>query len=148
MRVILRSDVANVGKRGDIVEVSDGYARNFLFPRGVAMKATDGAVAQASSMRRARDLRDAQDKAAAQEIAKALVAKTISIKAKAGPEGRLYGSVTTTEVVAAIADQVGIDLDRRTLHLAEPIKSLGSHSVAVKLHNEVEFPVMIDVVTG
>jgi large subunit ribosomal protein L9 len=99
-------------------------------------------------MRRARDLRDAQDRAAAEEVARRLVPKVITITAKAGSEGRLFGSVTSSDVVDAVADQAGIDLDRRKLLLSEPIKSLGTHSVAVRLHPDVEFPVTVEVVAG
>jgi large subunit ribosomal protein L9 len=146
MKVILRSDIAKVGKRGDIIDVSDGYARNFLFPKGLAIKATDGAVQQAASMRRARDLRDAQDRSAAEEVARRLVAKVITIPAKAGTEGRLFGSVTAADIVEAVEKQAGVVIDRRKLLLADPIKSLGSHQVAVRLHSDVEFPVTLDVV--
>jgi len=148
MKVILRSDLDGVGKRGDICEVSNGYARNFLFPRGLAIKATDGAVTQAGSMRRARDLRDAEDRSAAEEVARALVARTITISAKAGSEGKLYGSVTAADITAAVGDQAGIELDRRNVHLGEPIKLVGSHQVPVKLHTEVEFPLTVDVVAS
>jgi large subunit ribosomal protein L9 len=106
-KVILRADVANVGKRGDICEVSDGYARNYLLPKGLAIKASDGAVAQAAAMRRKRDLRDAADRAAAEEIARTLVARTITITAKAGTEGRLFGSVTATDIVDAVEKRRG-----------------------------------------
>ncbi len=147
VKVILRADVAQVGKRGDIVEVSDGYARNYLYPKRLAIVATDGAVSQANSMRRARDLKDAADRSAAEEIARALVAKVITIKARAGSEGRLFGSVTSTDVVEAIAAQSGVELDRRKVHV-DPIKTLGTHSASVKLHSDVEFPVTIEVVTG
>jgi large subunit ribosomal protein L9 len=146
MKVILRKDTDKVGKRGDIVEVAEGYARNFLLPKGHAIKASDGAVAQAASMRRARDLRDAKDREAAETIAKVLVSRTISIKAKAGSEGRLFGSVTASDVAEAIKAQTSIDIDRRKLHL-DQIKTLGSHQVSVRLHSDVEFPVTIDVVT-
>src|SRR4051794_22889779 len=111
MRVILRADVDELGKRGDICEVTNGYARNFLFPRGLAMKATDGAVSQAGVMRRARDVRDAVDPAAAEEIARTLVPKTITITAKAGAEGKLYGSVTAADITAAVSEQVSVELD-------------------------------------
>ena len=148
MRVILRSDIAEVGKRGDICEVSSGYARNFLFPRGLAIKATDGAVNQAASMRRSRDLRDAEDRSAAEEVARALVARTITITAKAGSEGKLYGSVTASDITAAVAAQAGVELDRKKLHLPEAIKVVGSHQVPVKLHSDVEFPITVDVVTA
>jgi large subunit ribosomal protein L9 len=147
-KVILRQDIANVGKRGDICEVSDGYARNYLFPKQLAIVATDGAVNQAASMRRARDVRDAQDRSASEEVARRLVPKVITIVAKAGPEGRLFGSVTAADVVQAVSEQAGIDLDRRKLLLNDPIKALGTHSVAVRLHTDVEFPVTVEVVAG
>jgi large subunit ribosomal protein L9 len=145
MKVILRSDVAGLGKRGDICDVKDGHARNYLLPRSLAMVATPGAVDQAASMRRGRDLRDAQDRDAAQEIAKALVARTITIPVKAGTEGRLYGSVTTSDIAEAVEAQAGIVIERRKLH-SDPIKSLGTHTVVAKLHGAVEFPITIDVV--
>ena len=147
-KVILRADVDGVGKRGDICEVSNGYARNFLLPRGLAITANDGAVNQAASMRRARDLRDAADRSAAEEVARTLVARTITISAKAGVEGKLYGSVTSADVVAAVSEQAGVDLDRRQLNLADPIKALGSHQVPVKLHSDVQFPITVDVVSA
>jgi large subunit ribosomal protein L9 len=145
VKVILRADLAGVGKRGDIVEVSDGHARNYLLPQHLAIRATEGATNQAKAMRRARDLRDAADRESAQTIATALVAKTIVIPAKAGAEGKLFGSVTTGDIAQAIHAQANISIDRKKLH-AEPIKSLGIHSVSVKLHTDVEFPVSIEVV--
>jgi large subunit ribosomal protein L9 len=146
MKVILRTDVSELGKRGDILEVADGYARNFLVPKGLAMKATDGAASQAASMRRARDLRDAQDRAAAETLATTLVPKVITVTARAGSEGRLFGSVTAGDIAAAIEAQTNVQIDRRKLVLPEPIKSLGTHVVPAKLHADVEFPVTIDVV--
>jgi len=148
VKVILRQDVPSVGKRGDICEVSPGFARNYLLPKQLAMVATDGAVSQAAAMRRARDVRDAQDRSAAEEVARRLVPKIITILAKAGSEGRLFGSVTSTDVVDAVSAQAGVDLDRRKLLLNDPIKSLGTHSVAVRLHPDVEFPVTVEVVAG
>ncbi|MCX6519840.1 MAG: 50S ribosomal protein L9 [Actinobacteria bacterium] len=145
MKVILRNDLVGVGKRGDIVEVSDGHARNYLLPKGHALVATDGAVSQAKAMRRARDLRDAADRESAQTIASALVARTITITAKAGSEGRLFGSVTTGDIAQAIHAQANISIDRKKLHV-EQIKTLGTYSVAVKLHSDVEFPVSVEVV--
>ncbi len=146
VKLVLRDDLKGIGKRGDIVEVSDGYARNFLLPKGFAFVATDGAVNQAGAMRRARDLRDAQDRDSATSIATALVPKVIVIPAKAGKDGRLYGSVTAADVVAAIEEQTNIALDRKQLHM-EPIKTLGEHSVSAKLHSAVEFPIRLEVVT-
>ncbi|MCB0999938.1 MAG: 50S ribosomal protein L9 [Ilumatobacteraceae bacterium] len=145
MKVILRNDLVGVGKRGDIVDVADGYARNYLLPKGHAFTASDGAVNQAKAMRRARDLRDAADRESAQTIASALVARTIVITAKAGSEGKLFGSVTTGDIAQAIHEQANISIDRKKLHV-EPIKSLGTYSIAVKLHADVEFPVSVDVV--
>jgi large subunit ribosomal protein L9 len=145
MRVILRNDLAGLGKRGDIVEVADGHARNYLLPKGHAMPASEGAVSQAKAMRRARDLRDAADRESAQTIASALVARTIVIPAKAGTEGKLFGSVTTSDIAHAIQLQTNISIDRKKLHV-EQIKSLGTYSVSAKLHHDVEFPVTIDVV--
>ena len=144
MKVILRSDLDRVGKRGDIIDVADGYGRNYLLPRGLAMVATDGAVDQAAKMRRSRDLRDASDREASQTIASALVPKVIEITAKAGKEGRLFGSVTTADVVQAIAAQTGIDLDRKTIEI-DPIKTVGQHTATARLHSDVSFPIRIEV---
>jgi large subunit ribosomal protein L9 len=146
MQVVLRTDVPDLGKRGDVLDVSDGYARNYLVPKGLAMKATAGAATQAQSMRRARDLRDAQDRAAAETLATTLVPRVITVKARAGSEGRLFGSVTAADIATAIEAQAHVQVDRRKLVLAEPIKSLGTHIVPAKLHADVEFPVTVDVV--
>ena len=148
MRIVLRDDVDNLGKKGDLVDVADGYARNYLVPKGLAFRATPGAEQQAASMRRSRDLRDAQDRGAAEEVAKALVPRVITIEARAGSEGRLLGSVTSADVADAVAAQAGIELDRRKLQLDEPIKSLGTHLVPAKLHASVEFPITVEVVAG
>jgi large subunit ribosomal protein L9 len=148
MRVILRRDVDDVGKRGDILEVTDGYARNYLLPKGLAMKASAGAESQAASMRRARDVKDARDRGAAEEVATRLVPAVITIMARAGSEGRLFGSVTAADVVEAVSTQTGIELERRRLHLDEPIKSIGTHQVTAKLHADVEFPITVEVVAG
>ncbi|CAB4693193.1 MAG: 50S ribosomal protein L9 [Actinobacteria bacterium] len=146
MKVILRADNKGLGKRGDIIDVSDGHARNYLLPKGLALVASDGAMSQAGAMRRARDLRDAADRDSAQTIAKALVAQVIKITAKAGAEGRLFGSVTAADVAAAVQAQAHIELDRRKLHLPDSIKVLGEYSVTAKLHHDVEFPFTIEVV--
>jgi large subunit ribosomal protein L9 len=148
MRVVLRADVAGVGKKGDILDVADGFARNFLIPKGNAFKASDGVVTQAQAMRRSRDLKDARDREAAETIARTLVPAVITVPARAGAEGRLFGSVTVPDLVTAIAEQTGVELDRRRVHLDEPIKSLGTHQVPVKLHADVEFPVTVEVVSS
>jgi len=145
MRIILRADVVNVGKKGDVVDVADGFARNYLLPRGVAMTAKGKAEAQASSMRRSRNVKDAAERGAAEEIATRLVPSTIRVSARAGTEGRLFGSITTSDIVDAVRAQTGIQLDRRKLHLDEPIKSTGTFIVPAKLHADVEFPVTVEV---
>ncbi len=146
--VILRADVDGLGKRGDVVSVSKGYARNFLEPRRLALPATDGAMAQAESMRRVRSIKDAKDREAAEEVARRLVAATITIPVRAGEGGRLFGSVTAADVVDAVAEQSGIEIDRRLLVLDEPIKELGSFQVPARLHADVEFPLTIEVVAS
>ena len=148
LKVILRSDVSGLGKRGDIVEVSKGYVRNFLEPRGLAFLATDGAVEQAGAMRRSRDVKDAKDRESAEEIAKKLVSTKIEVVAKAGDTGRLFGSVTEAELVVAILDQTGISLDRKDIVIEEHIKEVGSHQATARLHTDVQFPIMIEVVAG
>ena len=148
MKVILRTDLEGLGKRGDIVEVADGHARNFLLPKGKALKATDGAVEQAARMRRARDLRDASDRDAATTIASTLVPKIISVTAKAGAEGKLFGSVTTADIAEAVKEQTSIELDRKSIHLEEAIKTLGEHAATGSLHATVSFPLRIEVVAA
>lgn len=144
MKIVLRTDVDNVGKRGDIVDVAPGFARNFLIPGGSAIAATDGIKVQADSMRRRRDLSDAKDREAAQTIARTLVPAIIQIKAKAGAEGKLFGSVTSSDIAGAVAEQTGVELDRRKLHF-DAIKSVGTHEVPVRLHTDVEFQITVEV---
>lgn len=145
MRIVLRSDVSGVGNKGDVLDVADGYARNFLLPKGLALKATKGAETQAESMRRSRDVKDAAARSAAQDIASTLVPTVITITAKAGGEGKLFGSVTTSDISEAIAAQTNIEIDRRDLQLDEPLKTTGTHTVAAKLHAEVEFPITVEI---
>ncbi len=147
MRVILRSDLDGLGKRGDIVEVADGHARNFLFPKGHAIAASDGAVEQAGRMRSARDQRDSSARDAATQIASTLVPKVITVAVKAGPEGKLFGSVHAADIVAAVQEQTDIELDRRQLEV-DVIKTTGQHTVTASLHSDVSFPITIDVVAA
>jgi large subunit ribosomal protein L9 len=148
MQVLLRDDVSGVGKRGDIVDVARGFARNYLFPTGRALAATPGLQAQAAAMRRTRDLRDAHDRESAQSVSAALSAITVTISARAGAEGRLFGSVTTTDLAAAIEAQTGAVIDRRKIELEEPIKNVGSHVVPVHLHSDVEVELTVEVVAA
>lgn len=146
MKVILRADVDGVGKKGDVVEVADGHGRNLLIPKGLAFKATAGAERQAESMRRKRELTDAQDRAVAEEMATRLVSQTITIAARAGEGGKLFGSVTTNDVVTAVAEQANITLDRRSLTTDDHIKELGTHTIMAKVHADVEFPITVEVI--
>jgi large subunit ribosomal protein L9 len=148
VKVVLRADVSRLGNKGDVLDVSDGYARNYLVPRGLALTAAPGVVAQAATMRRSRDVRDARERAAAEEVARALVPQVVHIAARAGGGGRLFGSVTTSDVADAVREQTGIELDRRRLHLDEPIREVGTHRVTARLHAEVEFPVTVEVGPG
>ena len=148
MKLILRNDMQGLGKRGDIVDVADGYARNYLLPKGAAIVATPGAVDQAARMRRARDLRDASDREAATTVASTLVPKVIEVSAKAGPEGRLFGSVTAGDIVEAIEAQTSIVIDRRQIEIDEQIKTLGQHVLRATPHSEVSFPITIEVVAS
>lgn len=145
MRIVLRTDVENVGKKGDILEVADGFARNYLIPKGRAIAATKGVQSQADAMRRSRDKKDTADREAGEVVARTLVPTVVTISAKAGAEGKLFGSVTTADLVEAVQAQTGIELDRRRIHLDEPIRSVGTHEVPVKLHADVEFRLTVEV---
>ena len=146
MKVVLRSDVDTLGEKGDIVDVADGYARNYLVPRGLAMRATKGVVDQAASMRRNRDAKVARDREAAQALAAQLTVTRVEVRARAGEGGRLFGSVTNADIADAIAAQTGVTIDRRSLQLDEPIKELGPHELGAKLHADVTVTIGVDVV--
>jgi large subunit ribosomal protein L9 len=143
--LVLRADVSGVGHRGDIVEVSSGYARNYLLPRGLAFVATPGSQEQAEAMQRRRQLKDAKDREEAQEIARRLVSTKISVSGRAAEGGRLFGSITVADIVAAVAKQANVELDRKSIHLAEHIRDLGEHQINVRLHAAVEFPLTLEV---
>lgn len=146
MRVVLRQDVEGLGRKGEICDVADGYFRNLLSPRGLALKASKGVEAQAGAMRRAAVLRDAKSRAEAEEIAARLVPMVITVSARAGEGGRLFGSVGAGDIAEALEAQAGVVIDSRTLALDSPLKELGRVSVNCKLQNEVEFPVTVEVV--
>ena len=148
MKIVLRDDVENLGQKGDVVDVADGYARNFLVPRGLAMKATKGVVAQAEAMRRNRAAKEARDVEAAHAQAAQLEGARIEITARAGEGGKLFGSVTASDVADAIQAQRGIEVDRRRLGLDEPVKELSEVEVTVKLHSDVEATVTVAVVAA
>ncbi|MDX1448523.1 MAG: 50S ribosomal protein L9 [Acidimicrobiia bacterium] len=146
MKLILLSEVADLGKKGDLVDVSDGYARNYLLPRKKAIKATPGALEHAESLRAAREEADRAAKEEATRVASQLAGIRVVIAAQAGDEGKLYGSVSTPDVVEGITKFTGVTLDRSNVQLKAPIKAIGLHEVWVKLHPEVEFPVTLDVI--
>ncbi len=147
MRVVLKDNVDGLGKKGDVVTVADGYARNFLIPAGKAFKSSTGAERQAERMRKSRELRDAKKIAEAQEMASRLVSTPIHIAARAGEEGKLFGSVTAADIVRAVAEQANIMLERKSLE-SDGIKELGSHMVTAKPHTEVEFPITVEVIAA
>ena len=145
MKVVLRSDVAGIGRKGDVLEVANGYARNFLLPRGLAFKATAGVEAQAEGMRRARALKQASELADAKVVAELLAASPLRIAVRAGKEGKLFGSVGSADIVSAIASQLGVTVERRQVELPDPIKAVGTYQVPVELHSELTVPVTVEV---
>ena len=146
MKVLLRSDVKGVGRRGDIVDVRKGYFRNFLLPNGVALEANDAMAEQAASMRKARDLRDAADRSAAETQRDAIEKATIVVAARAGANGRLFGSVTESDIVNAIRTATNVSLDRHAIKLDEHLKEVGTASVQAVLFDGVVATFNVEVV--
>lgn len=146
MKLILTQEVTGLGGPGDLVEVRDGYGRNYLVPQGLAILATRGQEKQVAQIRRARQVRDVRDLGQAKALAGQLEALTVRLPSRAGQGGRLFGSVTLGDVAEAVTAAGGPQLDRRRLELQHPIKSLGTHSVSVRLHPEVAAVVTVEVV--
>jgi large subunit ribosomal protein L9 len=146
VKVILNQEVRGVGAPGDIVEVADGYGRNYLLPRNLARLATAGAVRQAEGIRSRRAAREIADLEQARTVAAHLESLRVVIPAKAGKEGRLFGSITTPQIVDAVSRTGGTKIDRRRIHLDGAIKSIGTHRITVRLHPEVEATVNVEVV--
>ena len=146
MKLILKQEVTGLGGPGDVVEVADGYGRNYLLPQGKAILATKGAEKQIAAIRRAREVREVRDLGSARELAAELGGLTVTLAARAGDGGRLFGSVTTADVVDAVAKAGGPKLDKRRVVLVAPIKALGTHAVTVKVHPEVDATVSLEVV--
>ena len=146
MKIVLREDVEQLGKKGDLCEVAPGYARNYLVPRGLAMLASRGAEKQAAAMRRNREVRDSREREQAQGAAAKLVAAPVQVPARAGEGGKLFGSVTAADVADAVLAQTGVELDRRKVVLDEPIRELGDAQVQVRLPAEVVVAVAVSVV--
>ena len=146
MKLILTADVNELGKRGDVVDVAEGYARNFLLPRKKAIKANEGALAQAEAVREARIETERKAKEVAENVATQLVGSRVVLAAQAGDEGQLYGSVGAGDVIEGIKRFTGIELDRSQIEMPTPIKAIGLHEIQVKVHPEVAFPLTLDVI--
>lgn len=146
MKIILADDVESLGQKGDVVTVADGYARNFLVPNGLALMASKGALKQAEQMKRAREESEAKLKEEAAGRVTRFASSPVYISARAGEEGKLFGSVTSADVARAIQDQLEEEVDRHDVRLEEPIRSLGSHQVEIKLHAEVNALVTVEVI--
>lgn len=148
MRLILLRDVAALGKRGDVVDVADGYARNYLLPRKLADEAGKGALAQRDAQQKARERRDLLELEEAKALAARLESAKLAVKAKAGGNGKLFGAVTNADVAAAIAGALSVDIDKHKIELSGQIKALGSYPVAIKLHRSVVAKATVDVVSA
>jgi large subunit ribosomal protein L9 len=146
MRIILTHDVDDLGHKGDVVDVADGYARNYLVPRSFAIKATDGALRQAETMRLAREEALAAAKDEAETFAQSLTGTRVVIAANASDEGKLFGSIGEADIAAAITKFTGIEVDPKLVVLDAPIKDIGLHEVALQPHREVQFMVTLDVI--
>ena len=146
MKLILTQEVDGLGAPGDVVEVKDGYGRNYLVPRGLGIRWTRGGEKTIESIKSARTARAARDKDHAKEIKTKLEANAVNVKVRSGEGGRLFGAVTTSEIADAIGEVSGEKVDRRTIVVVNPIKSLGAQEVSVKLHDEVSATVALNVV--
>ena len=145
MKIILHKEVEKLGAPGDVVDVADGYARNFLIPRGLAAPASKGALRHADRLKQAHEKRSRADLEAAQAIAELLTGSSLRVPAKAGEEGRLFGSITVQHLAEEIEKRAGVPIDRRQI-VVEPIRSVGAHEVLVQLHPQVTAKITVEVV--
>ena len=146
MKLILTQEVTGLGAPGDVVEVKDGYGRNYLVPRGLGIRWTRGAEKTVESIKSARSNRAVRGQDHAEEIRTKLEAAPVNVQVRAGESGRLFGAVTVTDIAGALAQVTGEDVDKRTIAIANPIKSLGNHEITVRLHEDVAATVSINVV--
>ncbi len=146
MKVILTKDVEDLGQQGDVVDVADGYARNYLVPRSYAIKASEGSLRQAETMRLAREEALQAAREEAETFAQSLTGTRVVVAANASDEGRLFGSISENDIATAITKFTGIEVDRKLIALDTPIKDIGLHEVALRPHPEVEFIVTLDVI--
>ena len=145
-KVILIKDVDDLGTRGEIVDVADGYARNYLVPRSLAVKATRGAVRQAERMRAAREDAIRRERSDAEALAQQLVGARVVVAARSGDEGKLFGSIAGPDIAEAIKKFTGVEVDNAIIRLEEPIKEIGLHEVTLAPHPDVSFNVTLDVI--
>ncbi|MDP9119463.1 MAG: 50S ribosomal protein L9 [Actinomycetota bacterium] len=145
MKIILQKTVDRLGDPGDVAEVADGYARNYLIPRGLAVKAEKGTVRHADSLKRAHETRTKAQRGEFESVAARIIQTPVVVKARAGDEGKLFGSITAADIADALSAQAGVQVDRRDVHLDEPIRSVGTHEVTVHLHAEVDPVITVDV---
>lgn len=148
MRVILLGDVKSLGRKGDVVDVAEGYAQNFLLPRKLAAEASKGALASLEQQKKAQAKREAEERAAAEAVAKLLESKPVSVVAKAGGNGKLFGAITNAQIAEAIAKSFDVDVDRHKIELKEAIKALGSYPINVRLAKNVVAKTKVNVVAG
>lgn len=148
MKVILLEDVKKLGKKGDLVDVADGYARNYLFPRKLAREATEGGIKQLNQEKAALENKKRKELEQAKALAAKLSQMTVTLKVKSGEQGKLFGSVTSKDLSEALKEQHGIEVDRRKIELVEPIKSLGIYEIGVKLAPDVEAKLKVKIVEG
>jgi large subunit ribosomal protein L9 len=148
MRLVLVQEVSGLGAPGDVVTVKDGYGRNYLVPQGLAIVATKGEERQVRQIRRAREAREIRDLDQAKEVAGELAALNVRLDARAGDSGRLFGSVTAADIADAVRKAGGPKLDRRRIELGGPVKTIGKHTVAVRLHPEVNASIDVNVVAA
>jgi len=148
VQVLLRRDVKGIGRRGDIVTVSSGHARNYLIPNGLAVEATDGAVEQAATVKKSRAVREAADRESARAIANAFSESPLVITAKAGATGKLFGSVTAADIVEAVERQFHVVVERKHVSIEHPIREVGTHQVSVALFADVRGTLNVEVRAG
>lgn len=146
MKVILQADVKKIGKKGDVVDVAEGYGRNYLLPRGLAVEASAGNLRQVAELKKIESSKADRELKEAQKIGAALQDKKVAVSAKVGEGGRLFGSITTQEIAEQLRSQFSVEIDKRKIDVKEPIKTLGSHPLIVKVHPKVHVSLTVEVV--
>ncbi|NMB20789.1 MAG: 50S ribosomal protein L9 [Firmicutes bacterium] len=145
MKVILQADVKKIGSKGDVVDVAEGYARNYLMPRGLAVEANAGNLRQVAQVKKAESSRMDRELKEAERVGDIIRDKKLNVAAKVGEGGRLFGSITTQEIAEQLRSQFAVEIDKRKIEVKEPIKTLGSHPITVKVHPKVHVSVTVEV---